>query len=169
MSRKFYLKVKATLQELGLKTLPGDDVFYYENKNGKLMGLNLSHVDDFTIAGDVEFVRRIVKGIQERFTVSKIEEDKFRFTGLDVKAENGKIQVSMEDYADLVEEIKKIRKADRTENLTKAELKEYRKYTGKISWLSQGTRPDLSYLALMLAKKNNIATIADLRNVNKIV
>ena len=75
----------------------------------------------------------------------------------------------MEDYADSVEEIKEIRKADRTERLTKAELKEYRKYTGKISWLSQGTRPDLSYSALMLAKKNNSATIADLRNVNKIV
>ena len=98
-SCKFYLKVKETLQELGLKTLQGDDAFYYENRNGKLMGLNLSHVDDFTIAGDVEFVRRIVKGIQERFTVSKIEEDKFRFTGLDIKAENGKIEVSMEDYA----------------------------------------------------------------------
>ena len=167
--RKFYLKVKETLQELGLKTLPGDDAFYYENRNGKLMGLNLSHVDDFTIAGDVEFVQRIVKGIQERFTISKIEEDKFRFTGLDVKAENGKIQVSMEDYVYSVEEIKEIRKADRTEKLTKAELKEYRKYTGKISWLSQGTRPDLSYSALMLAKKNNSATIADLRNVNKIV
>ena len=26
-SRKFYLKVKETLQELGLKTLPGDEVF----------------------------------------------------------------------------------------------------------------------------------------------
>merc|ERR1712089_64630 len=78
-SRKFCLKVKETLQELGLKTLPGDDAFYYENINGELMGLNLSHVDDFTIAGDVEFVTRIVKGIQERFTVSKVEENKFRF------------------------------------------------------------------------------------------
>ena len=123
----------------------------------------------FTKPGEVEFVSRIVKGIQERFTVSKVEEDKFRFTGLDVKAENGKIEVSMEDYANSVGEIKEIRKADRGEKLTKTELKEYRKYTGKISWLSQGTRPDLSYSALMLAKKNNSATIADLRNVNKIV
>merc|ERR1712121_475177 len=32
-----------------------------------------------------------------------------------------------------------------------------------------GTRPDLSYSALMLARKNNSATISDLRNVNKIV
>ena len=66
----------------GLKTLPGDDAFYYENKNGKLIGLNLSHVDDFTIAGEAEFVSRIVKGIQERFTVSKVKEDKFRLQDL---------------------------------------------------------------------------------------
>ena len=168
-SRKFYLKVKETLQELGLKTLPGDDAFYFENRNGVLLGMNLSHVDDFTIAGDDEFVERIVNGISEKFTVSKVEKDVFRFTGLDVKAGNGRIEVSMEDYANSVEEIKEIRKADRDEKLTRAELKEYRKYTGKISWLSQGARPDLSYSALMLAKKNNSATISDLRNINKIV
>ena len=58
-----------------MKTLPGDDAFYYENRDGKLMGLNLSHVDDFTIAGDTEFVQRIVNGIKEKFTVFKIEEN----------------------------------------------------------------------------------------------
>ena len=97
--------------------------------------------------------------------MSKVEKDEFRFTGLDVKAGNGKIEVLMEDYANSVEEIKEIRKADRAEKLTRTELKEYRKYTGKISWLSQGTRPDLSYSALMLAKKNNSVTISNLRNV----
>ena len=75
----------------------------------------------------------------------------------------------MENYADSLNEIKEIRNASRTEKLTKAELKEYRKYTGKISWLAQGTRPDLSYSALDLAKKNNNATISDLRNINRIV
>ena len=133
------------------------------------MGLILSHVDDFTIAGTLEFVKRIVTGIQERFTVSKVEEDNFRFTGLDVKTKNGKIEISMEDYAESIKEIKEIRKASRNEKLTNAELKEYRKYTGKISWLAQGTRPDLSYSTLNLAKKNNNAVISDLRNVNRIV
>ena len=88
---------------------------------------------------------------------------------MDVKTEKGRIEILMEDYANSVEEIKEIRKVDRAEKLTKTELKEYRKYAGRILWLSQGTRPDLSYSALMLAKKNNSATILDLRNVNKIV
>ena len=96
----------------------------------------LSHVDDFTIAGTKAFVDRIIKGIKEKFTVSKIEENNFRFTGLDVKTNDEQIEISMEDYADSINEIKEIRKASSTEKLTKAELKEYRKYTGKLSWLA---------------------------------
>ena len=65
--------------------------------------------------------------------MSKVDEDKFRLTGLDVKAGNGKIDVLMEDYANSVEEIKEIRKADRADKLTNTELNEYRKYTGKRS------------------------------------
>ena len=121
VSRKFYLKVKETLKELGLKTLPGDDAFYYENRYGNLLGVNWSHVNDFTIAGEEEFVKRIVKGISEKFTVSKVEENEFRFTGLDVKAEKGKIEVSTEDYAESVELIEEIRKADKNEKLTELE------------------------------------------------
>ena len=98
-SRNFYLKVRETLKELGLKTLPGDDAFYYENRDGNLLEVYLSHVNDFTIAGEEEFVKRIVKWIWDKYTMSKVEEDEFRFTGLDVKANNGKIEVSMEYYA----------------------------------------------------------------------
>ena len=73
----------------------------------------------------------------------------------------------MQDYANSVEPIEEIRKAERKEKFTKFELKEYRKYTAKISWLAKGTRPDLSYSALKLAEKNNCATIEDLSYVNK--
>ena len=46
------------MKELGLKTLPGDDAFYYENRDENLLGVNLSHIDDFTIAGEEEFVKK---------------------------------------------------------------------------------------------------------------
>merc|ERR1712115_637982 len=165
----FYLKVRETLKNLNLNTLPGEDAVYYQHINGNLIGMLLSHVDDFTITGTNEFVNRIVEGLKKIFTISKIEENNFRFTGLDVKTNDEQIEISMEDYANSINEIKDIRKANRTEILTKAELKEYRKYTGKLSLLAQGTRPDLSYLALDLSKKNNSASISDLRNINSIV
>merc|ERR1712115_289252 len=165
----FYLKVRETLINFNLNTLPGEDTVYYQHVNGNLIGMLLSHVDDFTITGTNEFVNRIVEGLKKIFTISKIEENNFRFTGLDVKTTDEGIEISMEDYANSITEIQDIRKANGTEPLTKAELKEYRKYTGKLSWLAQGTRPDLSYSALYLSKKNNSATIADLRNINRIV
>ena len=48
-------------------------------------------------------------------------------------------------------------------------MKEYRKLTGKFSWLAQGTQPDLSYTVLTMFKKTNFAMIADLHIVNKVL
>ena len=75
----------------------------------------------------------------------------------------------MKDFAESMDRITEIRKGiDHHEPLMKLKLKQYRKYTGKLSWLAnaQGTRLDLSYKALTMSKKNATATIADLHNVN---
>ena len=41
----------------------------------------LTHVHYFVIAGNESFVEKIRIGIAEVLTVSKVEKDKFRFTG----------------------------------------------------------------------------------------
>ena len=38
--------------------------------------------------------------------------------------------------------------------------------TGKVSWLANSTRPNMSYTSLSMSRKNNCATIADLRNIS---
>ena len=102
--------------------------------------------------------------------MSKIEEDCFRFTGLDIKVVDDGIEVSMEDYTNSLQDVKNIRKVDNhNEPLTKLEMKEYRKMTGKISWLANSTRPDLSFTALQMSKNNKEATISDLRDVNRVL
>ena len=75
----------------------------------------------------------------------------------------------MKDYVDNLEEVREIRKADRDDPLTKTELKVFRKMTGKLSWLANSTRPDLSYPAVAMAKKNNSALIKDLRDNTRVV
>ena len=108
--------------------------------------------------------------IGRELTMSKIEEDCFRFTGLDIKKVDKGIKVSIEDYTNSLEDIKEIRKVeDQNEPLTKLEMKEYRKMTGKITWLANSTRPDLSFIALQMLKNSNKATISDLRDVNQIL
>ena len=103
-------------------------------------------------------------------TVSKVEEDTFRYTGLDVKIVSEGIKIPMEDYSKSLKEIKEIRKTDdRNEPLTKLEMKMYRKMTGKIAWLANSTRPDLCFQALQMSKKNQGAVMSDLRDVNRIL
>ena len=76
----------------------------------------------------------------------------------------------MKDYAKSMERITEIRKGnDHHDPLTILELRQYRRYTGKLSWLVQGTGPDLSYITLAMSKENATVIIADLHNINRII
>ena len=102
--------------------------------------------------------------------ISIVEKDTFRYTGLDVKIISDGIEISMEDYSKNLQDLTEIWKIDdRNESLTKLEMKLYRKMTGKIAWLANATRPDLCYQALQMSKKNQGATISDLRDINRIL
>ena len=168
-SRKFWLRVKEVLKKMGLKVLEGDEAFYYLHKDGKLIGAVITHVDDFTLAGTEDFVNDVINTLAEELTVSKIEKENFRYTGIDVKTVEDGVEIDMKDYVDSLEEVKEIRKADKEDPLTRAELKVYRKMTGKLNWLANSTRPDLSYTALAMSKKNTMATIKDLRDITRVV
>jgi hypothetical protein len=88
---------------------------------------------------------------------------------VDIEKVSGGIKVSMEEYAKSLENVDNIREAPNDELLTKLELKVYRKMTGKILWLAQNTRPDLSYVALDMSRRNNVATIKDLKRINLVL
>ena len=49
-SRKFWLRVREVLKQIGLRVMEGDEAFYYLNRNGDLIGAVITHVDDFTLA-----------------------------------------------------------------------------------------------------------------------
>ena len=168
-SRRFWLRVKEVFNNENLRTLPGDEAFYYKHEGGRLVGMIITHVDDFQIAGYDDFIQSILSKLKNTLTISKVERDKFRFTGIDVQKVSGGIILSMEDYAESIEEIKEIRKVKKDEPLTKTEMKLFRKYVGNLNWLAENTRPDLAIWALNLSKRNSSANIGDLKRVNQIV
>ena len=51
--------------------------------------------------------------VSRELTVSKIERDNFRYTGIDVKTIEDGIEIEMKDYVDSLEEVNEIRKAVR--------------------------------------------------------
>ena len=143
-SKKFWFKVKVVFDECGLRILDGDEAFYFRHdKNGNLDGMVSSHVDDFILAGSDRFLEEITRKIAEKLEISKLEDNEFRFTRMDVKKDGDVIVVSMKDYAKSLGKIE-IRKVMPNDPLTEVEMKMYRKYVGKLSWLASNTRPDLA-------------------------
>ena len=53
--------------------------------------------------------------------------------------------------------------------LTEVEMKVYRKYVGKLSWLASNTRADLAIHVLDSARKQKNAVLKDLKVINRIV
>ena len=110
-SRKFWLRVKDVFtNKLQLKTVEGDEAFYYLNIDGKLHGAIITHIDDFNLAGSGNFIKKVQ--VKQELTVSKVERDYFGFTGLDVTAVEDGREVSMNDYMQSLKEIKKISRVD---------------------------------------------------------
>ena len=88
------------------KRLEGEEAVYYmHNKKGGLEGMILTCVDDFDLAGTEEFVEMVTEKVGVFLDVSKVEDDSFRFTGIDIKKVEDGIEVSMEDYAESLEEM----------------------------------------------------------------
>ena len=168
-SRKFWLRMKKIFEDEGLKTVKGDEAFYYKFDEKKIEGMVLTHVYDFSMAGTDGFLDKLEKKIRKELNVSKVEKNKYRFTGIDIENKKDGIVMSMEDYAESIEEIKEIRKEKNTEMLMKIDNKLYSKYVGKISWLAENCRPDLAVTALKMARKSGKATVGDLMNVNSVV
>ena len=168
-SRKFYLRVKKMFLKKEMKILPSDYAYFYYRKGDKLVGQAVIHVDDFFIAGTDEFLDWFEQMVKNNLKVSRVEHGRFRFTGVDIFQDGNKIEVSMNAYANSLVPIEDFRKGENTEELNALELKIYRKYTGKLLWLAENCRPDIAYLANQLSKKSHLATLSDLKFVNKVL
>ena len=169
-ARKFYISVNGTLQELGCIQVSGEEALYYwHDKNGKLAGLIGIHVDDFFVAGSEEFHQAVGEELKKRYVFGKIEDVTFRFTGMDVKQTEEGIEVSQRAYCEALEEMKIPDKKNTERELTKDEYKKFRGAVGKLNWLQEATRPDLSFDNLNMSMKTKNATVADVNKLNKVI
>ena len=58
---------------------------------------------------------------------------------------------------------------DNNKPLTAMEFKAYRAASGKLTWLSEQTRPDVSYDVVNLTGHNKDATVKNLKDANKVI
>jgi hypothetical protein len=171
-AREWYLKVKETVEHLqGQKSLLDQAVFFWKNSNGDLHGYCATHVDDFILSGSQEFLEMFINGIKERFTVSSEMDTFFKYVGIKI--------MQLEDYISLTQ-VSYINDLEQTsmdgspgsnyQSPLNEEQKEHLKsMVGQLLWISNNSRPDVSYDVCDLSNSVSEATLKEISTSNKII
>ena len=169
-SRRWWIRAVEFFISLGGRTLVRDEYLLYFHKDSKLIGMVSLHVDDAQGVGNDFFRKEVMDKFAQEFKISKRENGKFRYIGVDVtKHEKGDIVLDQESYKDALEEISIGKNEDPERNLTKDEFKSFRGASGKLTWLSEMTRPDIAYDCLEMSCKNRNAKVKDIFSMNKLI
>ena len=149
-------------------------MFLYVNPStGSLSGLFLTHVDDFLHgSGDGVFMRNVMVPLKEHLKFGREDDEDFFYVGMHVVQASGEIIVDQNRYVDDLEGPDSPQYSSNKELdvlLDAAGQNEFRSVVGRIGWVSNSTRPDLSYDCLVLSMKLENATLRDMRLACKTV
>ena len=164
-SRGFYLEVEQTLVNLGCQVSRLDPaVFIYFNpEDNSLSGLMLTHVDDFIHgSGDQVFQRNVMIPLKERFKFGSEGDEDFLYVGLHVVQSDGQVVVDQNQYVDDLELPSSSTAGSQDALLDEEGQADFRSVVGRIGWVANSTRPDLSYDHLVLSMKLGKATGRDM-------
>ena len=169
-SRSFYLSVKETLQNLGCETTNLDHAIFFFKVDGVLQGAVLAHVDDFIFGGSSVFQDRVMRPVKEKYIASQMCRDVYTYTGWEIEQLLYEICLRQTKYTESLKQIDKIPLTGvRVRDLSEDEKTVYRSIVGKLNWLVQGTRPDLSFALIDLSTKFKNATTEHLKEAYRAI
>ena len=172
-ARSWYIRVRDELIALGMSVCPLDSAVFSYVVDGKLEGLVCLYVDDFLYCGTSSFERNVISQVQKEFLVGSIEEDKFKYIGLNIISSPNmkKSTIDQIDYCISIEPMKisRARLNNRLSELTPEEKSEFRSIIGQLNWVATQTRPDIAFDVCELSGCVGKSTVADIVKLNKIV
>ena len=109
--------------------------------------------------------------MRQRFLFGKEEESTFRYIGLQVDKVKDAIIVNQDGYIDSLAdmEFKDLVGMKGDDFLDEEHQQQFREFVGKIGWLANTSRPDLSYDKLLLSTKAGKATVKDYKTAVKLM
>ena len=169
--RCWYLKIREELLRLGASPSTLDNGIFLFGESD-LYGIIILYVDDIMWSGKEMKMKPIITQLKTVFLISHEDDDAFSYVGLQVSQEDDcSITVNQKTYADSVQTItldSERMKSPHT-TLSSDETTKLRKALGQLNWLSNMTRPDISFTVSKLSANVTSATIADIKEVNKLI
>jgi hypothetical protein len=152
---RFLFKAEKGVGGTGLKVSIHDPaLFMYSGEHNELKGMFLAHVDDLIHgAGNPEFYNKILNPLKQRFTFGTEDEDDFKYVGMHVKQVGSTIVTDKDSYVANLE-VPEIKPGSSMDDLLDEEGQaDFRAVAGRIGWIANSSRPDLSYANLVLSMK----------------
>ena len=166
-SKKWYNRIYNALIGFGVKKSWFDPALFYWYQGDEIQGILGGHVNDFFWAGSDDFEAQIIGKICKTFKISTSLKDNFPFLGLQLKQSSDGITVEQFAYANDLKytEINNQKDKDRLLNVEESAALET--MIGQSSWLSNQTRPDISFDVCQLSAVKKNATVKHLLYANK--
>ncbi len=142
--REWYDRVHEEMIKLGATVSVYDKSVFMWHEKSKLVGLIITHVDDFEYCGTLPWKRDVIEKLAIIFKISKNEKGSFKYVGLNIEQNGQQIFVDQNVYCNELQEMKipferkKMPEAD----LTEEEKKKLKSICGQVLWATSQTRPD---------------------------
>ena len=164
-SRRWHLRLDEEIKKTGAKASHLDKSLYFlRDDQGVIQGFALVHVDDVLYGGTQYFEDTVIKHLKTTFTVGKVEESSFCFTGWDITQDEDGITMSQRRYQDQldVDKFTPLAEAgDNKELLSDVNQDLFRQGLGQLQWLSHNSMPQKAFNSCQLATKVGQATRLD--------
>ena len=169
--RAWYKRVKEELRSSGGKISPYDEAVFMWHNNDILIGVIVSHVDDFVYCGTVVWHKKVIHSLFKTFDIRETHRGSFKYIGLNVIQTNEGIIIDQQVYVDELEsiDITAERAKQRYAPLTSEEKAKLRSVSGQLLWASTQTRVDAAFDACTISNYGKNPTVNSLLMANKAI
>jgi hypothetical protein len=169
-SKLWYDKVSKELSNVGVTSSVFDPAFFWIHHQGDLQGLICVHVDDFIWGGSPWFKNNVIDALHQRFDIKSVLNGSFDYLGLHIEQRSDKaICVDQLEYLKNFSEIRLGKSDHRLNEASTENFTEFRSMCGKLTWMSNLTRPDLSFDAAYLSSCLTDTANQDIQRLNKVI
>lgn len=169
-SKAWFDKVFKELQQLHVQSSAFDPAFFWVHHENKLQGLLCVHVDDFIWGGSQWFKDNVIERLHNVFDIKSDMNCSFEYLGLNIHQDDDmSISVDQLQYKEKFQPIPLKVNEHPLNEVSQANFELFRSLCGRLTWMSNCTRPDLSFDASYLSSVIQRTANQDIKRINKII